>query len=146
MLRWQERSSVPLCVIIRQLSQRLSLLPGCPSRCTERCSWPRPAGPALGGSRHSCQYQHCTASNRNEWNVSVCCANSGQWKSCWSVFVCVCASVFYLARQCRSVLRDVKLWVNSRQVPVEVPTAQTSLQPQTLCDVWALRLHERKNN
>lgn len=145
MLRWQERSSVPLCVIIRQLSQRLSLLPGCPSRCTERCSWPRPAGPALGGSRHSCQYQHCTASNRNEWNCQSVVPTVGS-ESHVGLCLCVCASVFYLARQCRSVLRDVKLWVNSRQVPVEVPTAQTSLQPQTLCDVWALRLHKRKNN
>ena len=60
--------------------------------------------------------------------------------------ILVCTSVFYLARQCRSVLRDVKLRINSRQVPVEVPTAKTPLEPQTLCDVRTLRLHERKNN
>lgn len=56
--------------------------------------------------------------------------------------VCVC----YLAWQCRSVLGDVKFWINCCQVPVEVPTSQIPFEPQTLCDVRALRLYKRNNS
>lgn len=57
--------------------------------------------------------------------------------------VCVSACVPHLARQCRPVLWDVKLWVNCGQVPLEVLASEALLELQPVGYSGALRLHHK---